>query len=62
MFVQNMLFFILEHLLSVWDNCEHFLQMQMFEHSYKKKFKLNNIPKKTSYAGHIEIVLSLVLN
>jgi len=36
MFVQNMLFFILEHLLSVWDNCEHFLQMQMFEHSYKK--------------------------
>jgi len=45
MFEQNMLFFILEHLLSVWDNCEHFLQMQMFEHSYKK-IELNNIQDK----------------
>lgn len=38
MLVQNLLFFILEHLLSVWDNCEHFLQMQMFEHPSKNLF------------------------
>jgi len=38
MFAQNVLFFILEHLLGMWDNCEHFLPVQMLEHHSKNLF------------------------
>jgi len=50
----------LENLLSIWDNCEHFLLVQMFEHRSKNLFFFNQvilkIILKTRDTGHIEIV------